>query len=186
MASSLKPALVLSKTKCTSLGDVRSLNLWGCGLSDVSLLERMPSLEVVSMSLNALTTLRAFAHLPALQELYLRKNCIVDAAEVVYLQGLRNLHTLWLSDNPCADESPGNRGAGGAEEGRWYRTFVLRMLPQLRKLDRGRESQMRELRSLPRLSLLLRPAESRSRICARRRWTGRRARRCARAASISF
>ena len=40
MASSLKPALVLSKTKCTSLGDVQDLNLWGCGLSDVSLLER--------------------------------------------------------------------------------------------------------------------------------------------------
>lgn len=126
--ASLKPALVLAKTKAESLDGIKSLNLWGCGLTDVALLSQMPQLEVVSLSLNRLETLRDFAHLPQLQELYLRKNNIGDVAEVVYLQGLRQLHTLWLSENPC-ENSVAN------EETEWYRTFVLRMLPQLRKLD---------------------------------------------------
>ena len=82
----------------------------------------MPNLEVISLSINNVETLRQFANCPKLQELYLRKNRITDLSEIAFLQGLRHLHTLWLSDNPCAAMD-------------WYRQFVVRMLPQLRKLD---------------------------------------------------
>ena len=123
----LRAPLVLSKTRLESLSEVVNLNLWGNELTDVSLLSTMPNLEIISLSINQIDTLSTFAHCPKLKEIYLRKNRVQDVAEVVFLQGLRQLHTLWLSDNPCADES--------LEEGPWYRPFVLRILPQLRKLD---------------------------------------------------
>jgi hypothetical protein len=124
----LRTPLVLSKTRLDSLDEVRNLNLWGNELTDVSLLSSMPNLEIISLSINQITSLVSFSHCSKLCELYLRKNRITDVAEIIYLQGLRQLHTLWLSDNPCADDTV-------TEEGPWYRPFVLRMLPQLRKLD---------------------------------------------------
>ena len=123
----LRAPLVLSKTRLDSLSDVKNLNLWGNELTDVSLLNKLPNLEIISLSINQLTTLAYFASCAQLQEIYLRKNMISDVAEVVHLQGLRRLHTLWLSDNPCSDVH--------TSEGLWYRSFVVRMLPQLKKLD---------------------------------------------------
>ena len=43
---------VLTRTEAATLDDVRSLNLWGLNLTDVSLLARLPNLEVLSLSVN--------------------------------------------------------------------------------------------------------------------------------------
>ena len=43
----LTDKLVLSKTRCDSLASVRNLNMWGTDIVDVSILERMHSVEVV-------------------------------------------------------------------------------------------------------------------------------------------
>lgn len=69
----LEEQYVLSKTKATSLADVRNLNLWGNGITDVSVrmhtkrvwvvslysrnvflqvVARMPNVEVLSLSVN--------------------------------------------------------------------------------------------------------------------------------------
>jgi len=53
---------------------VRNLNLWGTDLTDVSILSRMLNVEVLSLSVNKISSLRDFAACPKLQELYLRKN----------------------------------------------------------------------------------------------------------------
>jgi Leucine-rich repeat (LRR) protein len=41
--------------------------------------------EILSLSLNKITTLRDFANCPKLTELYLRKNLIADLGEIKYL-----------------------------------------------------------------------------------------------------
>ncbi|XP_038077719.1 cilia- and flagella-associated protein 410-like isoform X2 [Patiria miniata] len=82
----------------------------------------MPTIEVINLSVNSITTLEDFAHCPNLVELYIRKNCIGDLSEIWYLRNLRKLRVLWLADNPCA-------------AGDHYRLTVLRMLPNLQKLD---------------------------------------------------
>ena len=46
---SLTDELVLKRSKARSLDKVRNLNCWGCGLSDVSILARMPNLEVLNI-----------------------------------------------------------------------------------------------------------------------------------------
>ena len=118
----LTEELVLSRTRAPALGEVKNLNLWGQSIVDVSVLRRMPRVEVLSLSVNKIASLADFARCPVLQELYLRKNEVPDLGEVRHLRGLEHLKILWLCDNPCASSSE-------------YRPRVVRALPQLRKLD---------------------------------------------------
>ena len=118
----LTEELVLSRTRAPALGEVKNLNLWGQSIVDVSVLRRMPRVEVLSLSVNKIASLADFARCPVLQELYLRKNEVPDLGEVRHLRGLEHLKILWLCDNPCASSSD-------------YRARVVRALPQLRKLD---------------------------------------------------
>ncbi|OMJ79287.1 hypothetical protein SteCoe_20708 [Stentor coeruleus] len=107
----------------------------------------MPNIEILSLSVNKISTLKPFSYCKKLTELYLRKNLIQDLSEIQpfsyckkltelylrknliqdlseirYLQGLPNLKVLWLWENPCA-EAPN------------YREAVLYALPNLVKLD---------------------------------------------------
>lgn len=113
---------VLSRTRAQDLKSVRKLNCWGSELEDVSIVRKMPHVEVLSLSVNNIYTLADFAHCKNLQELYIRKNSIQDLNEVLYLKDLPRLKSLWLADNPCAENEQ-------------YRLTVLRHLPNLQKLD---------------------------------------------------
>lgn len=97
MPKPLTLQLIQQKVKNDSVGQVKNLNLWGNELDDLSVLEYVPNLEVLSLSVNAISTLRDIAKCAKLQELYLRKNNINDINEVIYLQKLKNLRVLWLS-----------------------------------------------------------------------------------------
>jgi hypothetical protein len=120
--TTLTEEMILAKTRCKSLEKVRNLNMFGCELEDLSVLKRMPSLEVLSLSGNRITSLRSFSHCVNLQELYLRKNFIEDLNEVHSLRGLKYLHTLYLEENACTNSKD-------------YRKFIIYMLPRICKLD---------------------------------------------------
>merc|ERR1711865_381085 len=113
---------VLRKTKANSLTEVRNINLWGCKLANLQVLKQMPAVEIISLSVNNISTLADFACCSNLKELYLRKNAISDLNEVLFLKDLPNLKVLWLCDNPIT-ELP------------HYRDFVVRCCPGLSKLD---------------------------------------------------
>jgi len=59
--------LVFTKTKSDSLHNIKNLNLWGNDLEDLSLIEKMPNLEVISLSVNKISTLRDFSTCNKLQ-----------------------------------------------------------------------------------------------------------------------
>ncbi|XP_060075982.1 cilia- and flagella-associated protein 410-like [Ylistrum balloti] len=118
----LTDALVLARTRASDLESVKKLNFWGSDIENVSVVRRMPNLEVCSLSVNSITTLEDFSYCPNLQELYIRKNKIKDLSEINHLATLPRLRNLWLADNPCADTEN-------------YRSIVLKTLPTLQKLD---------------------------------------------------
>lgn len=122
MSKVLTQDLALLRSKADNLFNIRKLNVWGNELSDISLVRQMPNVEVLSLSVNRISSLRDFGSCLKLQELYLRKNNIQDLSEIRYLMGLPELRALWLSDNPCAD-TPN------------YRLIVIKYLPRLVKLD---------------------------------------------------
>ncbi|EFJ46477.1 hypothetical protein VOLCADRAFT_105471 [Volvox carteri f. nagariensis] len=118
----LTEQIIKGKTRLDKLEEVKNLNLWGQDLDDCSILAKLPNLEVLSLSVNRLSSLKDFRHCAKLQELYLRKNDVKDLNEIQYLVHLKDLRVLWLSDNPCAEDPH-------------YKQFVVRMLPNLQKLD---------------------------------------------------
>lgn len=101
---------------------IKNLNLWGNDLQDISVLQGMPNLEVLSLSVNGVSSLADLRYCPKLSELYLRKNDIRDLSEVLHLRYLRYMRVLWLSDNPVATLPH-------------YRLYVLHHLPNLTKFD---------------------------------------------------
>ncbi|XP_078580300.1 cilia- and flagella-associated protein 410-like [Branchiostoma floridae x Branchiostoma japonicum] len=120
----LTAKLVLARARAADLESVKKLNCWGSELTDVSVFRQMPNIEVISLSVNNITTLQDFRFCQNLQELYVRKNCIAELSEICYLKSLPKLRVLWLADNPCetADKDK-------------YKMTVLKTLPNLQKLD---------------------------------------------------
>ncbi|KAH9420993.1 hypothetical protein DERP_001434 [Dermatophagoides pteronyssinus] len=118
MSSVLTENVVLVRTRSHDLNSVKKLNCWGCTLKDVSIVNRMPNVEVISF----IDTLQYFSSCTMLQELYLRKNEIKDINEILHLSQLQFLKKLSLEDNPCANVDN-------------YRLTVLKALPNLEYLD---------------------------------------------------
>jgi len=58
---SLTLELVFNKTKSDNLNNIKNLNLWGNELEDLQLIEKMPNLEVISLSVNKINSLKDFA-----------------------------------------------------------------------------------------------------------------------------
>jgi len=122
MVKELTAELVLARSKIDNLSMVKKVNVWGNDIEDVRILRQMSNVEILSLSVNKINSLREFSNCPKLQELYLRKNNIADLSEIRYLVDLPDLKILWLYDNPCSD-TPN------------YRHYVIKALPGLSKLD---------------------------------------------------
>jgi len=76
MSKALSIDLIHMKTKTNRIEQIKSLNLWGNDLEDVSIVQKMTSLEVLSLAVNQITTLQDFRYCTNLRELYLRQNKI--------------------------------------------------------------------------------------------------------------
>ena len=122
MSKKLTIELITQKAKTDHLDNIKSINLWGNNLDDISLIQEMKQLKVISLSVNKISSLKPFKGLNNLTELSLRNNEIFDFNELSYLMSCHNLRVLWLIENPIA-------------ESRDYRLKVIQMLPQLTKLD---------------------------------------------------
>lgn len=122
MSKKLTHDFLAMRTKNSRLDQIRTLNLWGNDLSDVSILADLPNIEIISLSVNKITTLSTFKNMKHLRELYLRKNLIADIKEIEELKSCPNLKILSLIENPIT-EIPN------------YRQTVIENLPQLTKLD---------------------------------------------------
>uniref|UniRef100_A0A1A8M7T0 Cilia- and flagella-associated protein 410 n=1 Tax=Nothobranchius pienaari TaxID=704102 RepID=A0A1A8M7T0_9TELE len=116
--------LILAKAKASDLQSVRKLNCWGCSLTDISIFCQVPNIEVLTLSVNSVTSLSALTGCLSLSELYLRRNMIPSLSELCHLRPLTRLRVLWLAENPCCGNDPSK-----------YRLTVLRCLPRLQKLD---------------------------------------------------
>lgn len=122
MSIKLTRELIFQKTKNDKIEYLKMLNFWGCDIGDVSIIQYMPMLETVSLSINKIKTLRFFEGLSHLSELHLRENDICDLKQVNYLINCDKLRILSLSGNPICEFS-------------YYRPYVICKLPQIVKLD---------------------------------------------------
>ena len=77
----------LIKTKCKTddYSKIKKLDVWSSELEDISLVKELTALEICSLSLNNVKTLKWFSNSGNLTELYLRKNQISDLTEIKHL-----------------------------------------------------------------------------------------------------
>ena len=118
----LKEIMIFQKTRTQNLADVRTLNMWGYELEDVSIISKLINAETISLPINKIKTLAPFKTCKNLKNLLLRQNQISDISEIQFLAGLPNLKNLTLADNPIASLPN-------------YRETVINTIPQLEKLD---------------------------------------------------
>lgn len=52
--------LILSRSRQSALENVKHINLWGNDLTDISVFQRMPNVEVVALSVNKISSLKDF------------------------------------------------------------------------------------------------------------------------------
>ena len=74
MVKILTKDLVLQRCKCDKLSQIKHFNLWGSELEDISIVKEIPNIEICSLSLNKIKSLKDFQNCRKLTELYLRKN----------------------------------------------------------------------------------------------------------------
>lgn len=139
MSKKLTRELIAQKVKSDRLESIKKLNLWGSNLEDISIISQMPSLEIVSLSVNKIRSLKAFANLRNLKELYLRQNAISNLNEIKYLTECDNLTKLWLRENPIC-ENPN------------YREVIICVLPQVQNLDDKEITEDERIRAEKKLS----------------------------------
>jgi Leucine-rich repeat (LRR) protein len=60
MGKPLTQELIAAKTKTEQIHLIKNLNLWGNDLDDLSIIRQMPSLIVLSLSVNKINSLRDF------------------------------------------------------------------------------------------------------------------------------
>ena len=72
----LTKELIIEKCKKENFNEIKNVNLWGNDLSDMTMIRQLQNIEVVSFSVNKISTLVDFSYCPNIQELYLRKNQI--------------------------------------------------------------------------------------------------------------
>lgn len=118
----LKEEMIFQKTRTTNLADVRTLNMWGYELEDISIVSNLVNAETISLPINKITTLYPFQGCRNLKNLLLRQNNISDINEIQYLACLPYLKNLSLAENPITSMPS-------------YRETVISTLPQLEKLD---------------------------------------------------
>ena len=119
----LTKEFILSKyTKFSDITELKSLNIWGEDLQDISIISKMPNLEILSLSSNRISTLSPLSTCLNMREIYLRNNNITSFEELNHLRHLFNLKVLWLEGNPICDDI-------------FYREKVLNLLPQIIYLD---------------------------------------------------
>ena len=119
----LTKEFILTKyPKYSDITELKSLNIWGEDLQDISIISKMPNLEILSLSSNRISSLSPLSACLNMREIYLRNNNIISFEELNHLRHLFNLKVLWLEGNPICDDI-------------FYREKVLNLLPQIIYLD---------------------------------------------------
>ena len=128
----LTKEFILSKyPNITDITEIKKLNLYAEDLLDVSLISKMPNIEVLSLSSNQISSLSPLTNCLNVREIYLRNNNIDSFKELDHLKHLLNLKVLWLEGNPICNDIN-------------YREKVFNILPQVIFLDNKKRIIKRE------------------------------------------
>ena len=100
MSKKLTLDIIMSRANTKNIDSIKTLNLWGLELSDISILSELPLLETISLSNNKIKDLSSFKIMKNIKELYLADNQINDLVQIENLKNCKKLEKLVLKGNP--------------------------------------------------------------------------------------
>ena len=119
----LTKELILTKyPKYSNIKEIKKLDIWGEDIENISIISKMPNLEILSLSSNKISSLSPLSYCLNMREIYLRNNNIYSFEELHHLKNLTKLKVLWLEGNPITKDI-------------FYTEKVLNILPKLHNLD---------------------------------------------------
>ena len=119
----LTKEIILTKyPNYSNLKEIKKLDIWGEDIENISIISKMPNLEILSLSSNKISSLSPLSHCLNVYEIYLRNNNIYSFEELYHLKNLSKLKVLWLEGNPITKDV-------------FYAEKVLNILPKLHNLD---------------------------------------------------
>ena len=113
---------IMSRANTKNSETIKSLNLWGLNLSDISILSELTLLETVSLSKNQIKDISTFKTMNNIKELYLADNQIDDLNQIENLKNCKKLEKLVLKGNPICNNPN-------------YFQKIVEILPNLITLD---------------------------------------------------
>ena len=122
--SQLTCELIQTRSHCNRIDTLKALNCWGCNLKDIAMIKELPALRILILTTNSIFDLSPISQCLRLRELYLRNNKIEDLHEFAKLSQLKNLRSIWISENPCTTTPTMN-----------YAEKVFSILPNIKYLD---------------------------------------------------
>ncbi len=135
--SKLTLEIIMSRANAKNLETIKTLNLWGMKLSDISILSQLPLLETVSLSNNEIKDISIFKTMKNIKELYLADNQINDINQIDNLKNCKKLEKLVLKGNPIHNHPN-------------YIKKALEILPHLLILDeKDTKTLKKEIKDLP-------------------------------------
>lgn len=93
--------LVFNKTKSDNLNNIKNLNLWGNDLEDLRLVEKMPNLEVISLSVNKINSLKDFSNCNKLHVLRLSHRNSISEKIASPISGKSSTFSTYLTSSLC-------------------------------------------------------------------------------------
>ncbi|VDM96505.1 unnamed protein product [Onchocerca ochengi] len=119
---SLPANAILEIKGLDNLITLRELYLSQNGIQYITGLKTNMNLEILDLNYNRLRSISNIHHLHKLTDFWAKKNQLDDMADINELVQLPNLKLVYLEMNPFSENST-------------YRGKVIRMLPQIEKLD---------------------------------------------------
>ena len=137
MSQKLTLDIIMSRANTKKLESIKTLNLWGLNLSDLSILSGLPLLETISLSNNQIKDISIFKEIKNIKELYLADNQISELNQIENLKNCKKLEKLVLKGNPISNNPN-------------YIKKILETLPNLLILDeKDIKSLKKENKDLP-------------------------------------
>ena len=137
MSQKLTLDIIMSRANTKNLESIKTLNLWGLNLTDLSILSQLPLLETISLSNNQIKDISIFKTIKNIKELYLAENHISELNQIDNLKNCKKLEKLVLKGNPVANNPN-------------YIKKILEILPNLITLDeKDVKSLKKENKDLP-------------------------------------
>ena len=127
--------LILSKNPdCKAISLIKKLNIYSNDISDITILSKMKSIEILSLSSNKISSLYPLSKCENLRELYLINDKVSSFNELYFLKNLKQLKVLWLEGNPISYVDN-------------YVGEVIKILPNLHSLDNKNLAEYKNIKN---------------------------------------